>query len=56
LRLDAEAAKRHLKEGYTRRRVSIPEYISNDFYFKEGGKIKALKAFLNHQKGMHAIL
>lgn len=56
LRLDAEAAKRHLKEGYTRRHVSIPEYISNDFYFKEGGKIKELKAFLNYQKGMHAVL
>lgn len=55
LRIDAETARRQLKQGYDRRRVSSPEIITNDLYFKEGGKVKALKAFLNYKKSVNTI-
>ena len=55
LRIDAETARRQLKQGYDRRRIYSPEIITNDLYFKEGGKVKALKAFLNYKKSENSI-
>lgn len=55
LQVDAEIARNQLRQGYTRRKVYSPEIVTNDVYFKEGGKIKALKAFLNYQKSVNTI-
>ena len=33
LRIDAETARRQLKQGYDRRRIYSPEIITNDLYF-----------------------
>jgi hypothetical protein len=45
-------AQRALRRRYISYNSSIPGKVTNDAYYKEGGKIKALKALLQYKNNV----
>ena len=48
-------AQRVLRRRYVSYNSSIPGKVTNDAYYKEGGKIKALKALLQHKNNVQKV-
>ena len=48
-------AQRALRRRYISYNSSIPGKVTNDAYYKEGGKIKALKALLQHKNNVQKV-
>lgn len=55
LRQQYYAAQRALRRRYIAYSSSIPGKVTNDAYYKEGGKIKALKALLQYKNNVQKV-
>lgn len=55
LRQQYYAAQRALRRRYISYNSSIPGKVTNDAYYKEGGKIKALKALLQYKNNVQKV-